>query len=112
MRRTCSIASTTATPLGRLVVETRSPRRVSTHVEEVPSTCEGRCRVSPGPSTPRSGARGKPGTDFGCEILVARSAAAELASGSPEDGERNVLQQGGAVAQLEQQETVARQLRA
>src|SRR3954451_23126698 len=82
MRRTCSIASTTATPLGRLVVETRSPRRVSTHVEEVPSTCEGRCRVSPGPSTPRSGARGKPGTDFGCEVLAAVRGTYGMSSGS------------------------------
>jgi pyrrolidone-carboxylate peptidase len=48
--------------------ETRSPRRVSTHVEEVPSA---ECPIEPGSTCPRGAAGcGEPGTNLGHEVLA------------------------------------------
>jgi RNA polymerase sigma-32 factor len=57
-----------------LVGETRSPRRVSTHVEEVPSA---ECPIGPGSKRPskRSGC-GEPGTSLVHEVLGSGSCAA------------------------------------
>jgi DNA-binding transcriptional LysR family regulator len=55
-----------------LIGETRSPRRVSTHVKEVPSAGAAKGRVSMRPSL--AGAAAKPSTNLGHEVLVSSDA--------------------------------------
>jgi eukaryotic-like serine/threonine-protein kinase len=67
--RLLALDSTRPVPVRGLVGETRSPRRVSPNVKEVPSTERGILGFARGPHL--LGPRAKPGTNFGCEALGA-----------------------------------------
>src|SRR5688500_18446221 len=75
--------------LSRLVGETRSPRRVSPNIEDVPNARTPSLPVSTRPSL--AGDAAKPGPDFGHEALVPSGAPIRLRHPARAEGKKIVV---------------------